>query len=164
MTMVTPEIQSQIEEILQRNADALDSADMRGWLDTFVTTPDASYICTTAENARRGLPLSLILDDCRDRLEDRVTFVTKVWAGTYQPYLTRHFLQRLNCAVSDGNTYDVRTNFMIVQTPSDTERSEIYAAGVYRDKIVIGNDGARLKQRMAIMDAAVLPRYMVFPL
>ena len=52
-----------IDAVQTRNIAALDAQDMAGWLATFSTDPEASYICISAENEQRGLSIALMLDD-----------------------------------------------------------------------------------------------------
>lgn len=163
MTTIDRDVLAQIDALQCRYIAALDSKNMDAWLNTFSNDPDASYICTTAENVEADLPLGLILDDCHARLEDRVTFVTKIWAGTYSEYRTRHFVQRTDCrAAVDGN-FDVESQFMILHTPSDTRRSEVFACGVYIDRIRIEPGGAAFLSKKVITDADAVQRYVVFP-
>ncbi|AJP49411.1 hypothetical protein PG1C_04555 [Rugosibacter aromaticivorans] len=145
---------------------ALDQGDMAAWAATFALAPDTRYFCTSAENDRRGLPLALMYDDCRGRIDDRVSFVTKVWAGTYQPYRTRHFIQRLSMDAAGTNQYRVTSGFTIMMTP-EGGATTVLTSGEYRDLIEIQGDGdkfrAVFRERRAVYDADVLPRYIVFP-
>jgi anthranilate 1,2-dioxygenase small subunit len=144
---------------------ALDKGDMPVWAATFAAD-DAKYFCISAENDRRGLPLALMYDDCRGRIDDRVSFVTKVWVGTYQPYRMRHFMQRLNVESAGENRYRVTTSFNIMMTP-EGGATQVLTSGEYRDLIEIQGTGdqcrAVFRERRAVYDADVLPRYIVFP-
>ena len=145
---------------------ALDQGDMAGWAATFAMAPDTSYFCISAENDRRGFPLALMYDDCRGRIDDRVSFVTKVWAGTFQPYRMRHFIQRLSMEAAGTNQYRVTSGFTIMMTP-EGGATTILTSGEYRDLITIEGEGdksrAVFRERRAVYDADVLPRYIVFP-
>ncbi len=151
-----------IDAVQSRYIAALDAQDMAGWLATFSSDPAASYICISAENEQRGLSIALMLDDSRARLEDRVSIVTKVWAGTYQAYRTRHFFQRLECREAAPGRFEVMSNFSIAMTPEGGS-STLLTSGVYRDLIEVSPTGAMLRQRLAVYDADALPRYVVFP-
>lgn len=141
---------------------ALDKGDMAAWAATFSLAPETSHFCISAENDRRGLPLALMYDDCRGRIDDRVSFVTKVWAGTYQPYRTRHFIQRLSCAATGSQQYRVTSGFTIMMTP-EGGATTVLTSGEYRDLIDIQGEHAVFRERRAVYDADVLPRYIVFP-
>lgn len=86
-----------LDELQSQYIVAMDAQDMQAWKACFSAAPETSYIWVSAENDKRGLGIALMYDDCRARIEDRVSIVTKVWAGTYQAYRTRHFVQRVRC-------------------------------------------------------------------
>lgn len=153
-----------IEELNARYIEALDSQDMQAWLATFMQEPAASYICTTAESEQAGLRIAIILDDCYARLQDRVTFVTRIWAGTYQEYRTRHFVQRTFWRQSGPGAYELRSNFNIAYTHSDTKLTDTFIAGRYVDRVRIADNRAWLLQRKAVVDGSMLPRYVTYPL
>lgn len=156
------EVLTQIDELQNRYISALGAKDMQGWADTFTKTDAASYICRSAENEAQGWPIALMLDDCRARIEDRITFVTQVWKGTFQDYRTRHFLQRLSCVQESDTTFRVRTNFSIEYT-HDPHESKTLATGVYEDVVVLEDGEARFQSKRAVYDTTVLPQYIVYP-
>jgi len=158
---MTQEALQQIDALQTRYIAALDGKDMPGWLDTFAS--DGSYICIAAENEAAGLPLALMMDDCHERLEDRVTYVTKVWAGTFEDYQTRHFVQRIACTAKGGDLYETVSNFTVFYTDSAGNTGTL-VCGRYVDQIVLGSGGAKLKSRRAVMDTNVAPRYIVYPI
>jgi 3-phenylpropionate/cinnamic acid dioxygenase small subunit len=140
---------------------ALDGFDMTAWLDCFVSDA-GSYVCTTRENEEQNLPLALMMDDCRERLRDRVKFITEVWSGTFEEYTTRHFVQRLDCAETEPGLYAVESNFMVAYT-SGRRNSEILAAGVYLDEVAVDNGSTRFLSKKAVLDTITTPRYLVYP-
>ena len=153
-----------LDELQSDYIFALDSKNMTAWVDTFDEDPGSSYICTSRDNHERGLRVAMMLDDCRDRLIDRGTFIESVWAGTFQDYRTRHFVQRVRAGRRSDGLIDMLSHFSVVFTPDDTGVSELLAAGTYEDVICLNDDGATFRSRRALTDTAVLPRYLVFPL
>jgi 3-phenylpropionate/cinnamic acid dioxygenase small subunit len=153
-----------LDALQNRYIDALDSKDMHGWLATFDASDEASYILTTLDNEQQQHPLGLMLDDCRARIMDRVTYITKIWAGTFQDYRTRHFTQRIATQRAGENLFDVRTNFSVCYTPVDTGESGLLTCGVYLDRIRIIDQGAVFVAKKAVIDTSVLPQYVVYPL
>jgi anthranilate 1,2-dioxygenase small subunit len=149
-------------ELQARYVAALGAQDMQAWLACFSADAEASYICTSAENDKRGLGIALMYDDCRARLEDRVSIVTRVWTGTYQAYRTRHFVQPVSCRMADRGRVESTSNFLIAMTPEGGVPS-LLTSGVYRDVIEIAGGQAHLRERRAVYDADALPRYVVFP-
>lgn len=162
MSAVNLEIIAQIDALQEKYIRALDNKAFETWTDTFDTADDTAYFCTPAENEDNNLSIALMYDDCRQRIEDRVTFITDIWAGTFQDYRTRHFIQRTACEKTAGNIYAVETNFLIVYTP-ESGRSDVQVAGVYKDEVIINGSDAKFKSKKAIYDTTVLPRYIVYP-
>lgn len=158
---MTQEALQQIDALQMSYIAALDNKDMQGWLDSF--TADGSYVCIANENEESGLPLALMMDDCHERLEDRVTYVTKVWAGTFEDYQTRHFVQRIACTPKGGDLYETVSNFTVFYTDSAGNTGTL-VCGRYVDEIVVNGSGAKLKSRRAVMDTNVAPRYIVYPI
>jgi anthranilate 1,2-dioxygenase small subunit len=159
---VALDILMEIDDLQARYVRALDQKDLAGWLDTFSTEQDTSYLCVSAENNERSFPIALMYDDSRDRIDDRVTFIEKIWAGTFQDYRTRHFLQRTSASELESGLYAVETNFSILYTPG-TGRSDLQVTGVYKDHIRIDQSGARFRAKRVVYDTDVLPRYIVYP-
>lgn len=165
MTSASSDLAASLDRLLLADADALDSKDMQRWLSNYSHEKEASYFCRSAENTEHGLELGFMFDDCRARLEDRVTFVDEIWAGTFQDYRTRHFVQRIDYQPTDKDTVRMRSNFCVFMTPEDEGVTKMLAAGQYLDEVRVLPDGtARLLSRRAELDTSVLPRYLVYPL
>ncbi len=162
MNAISQDILAKLDDLQNRYISALDGKDIEGWAATFSEQDDATYICRSAENESMGWPIALMLDDCRARILDRITFITKIWKGTFQDYRTRHFTQRVSCEQESATTFRVRSNFSIEYT-LDPNASSTLATGVYEDVVVLEGDEARLLSRRAIYDTTVLPQYIVYP-
>lgn len=159
--MIEQSLLEQIDALQLEYLRALDRRDMPAWERCFGKT--ASYICITAESEDQELPVALMLDDSRERIADRVKYVTKIWAGTFEDYRTRHFVQRLSYARLADSRVEVQSQFLIAYTTSRGQ-SELLATGVYFDDIVIDSSGARFLSKKAVLDTAVTPRYLVYPI
>ena len=162
MKALSLEVKSQINELQLRYISALDKKNMKEWLHTF--SADGSYFCRTMEAEDRGMDISFIHDDCHDRLEDRVTFVERVWAGTFQDYQTRHFTQRITCDEVSPGVYKLVTNVSVAFTRSDTGQTELMIAGQYVDVVEADEKTASFKSKKLIIDSPSLPHYIVYPL
>jgi 3-phenylpropionate/cinnamic acid dioxygenase small subunit len=165
MTQIDATLEAALDALLLADASALDGKDMQGWLSNYAEEDAASYFCRSAENTENNLALGFMYDDCRARLEDRVTFVNDIWVGTFQDYRTRHFVQRVRYERVDASTVDMRSNFSVFMTPQDSGVTQVLAAGQYLDTVRIGESGGlKLLSRRAELDTSVLPRYLVYPL
>jgi 3-phenylpropionate/cinnamic acid dioxygenase small subunit len=155
-----------IDAVNLKYIEALDRKEMNKWLDVFSDDDMASYICISRENVNRGLPLALMMDDCKARLFDRVTYITKIWAGTFEDYQTRHFVQRVRAEQISDLDFKVWSNFSVLYTPENAGGSGVLATGVYEDEIrlISSHSDGRIFSRRAVLDTTVLPRYLVYPL
>lgn len=163
MSALTFEELTALDELQAAYVEALDGKDMRGWLATFTEREDASYICISRENVEQGLELAMMLDDSLGRLHDRVTYITEIWAGTFQDYRTRHVVQRLRTQLSADGSLTMQSNFSVFFAGDDTGMAQVLTTGVYEDVIVAEGGVMKLLSRRAVLDTAVLPRYLVFP-
>lgn len=133
---------------------------MPGWASCFGEA--GSYVCIARENEEQNLPLALMMDDNTDRIKDRVNYVTQVWAGTFEDYSTRHFVQRIECRKNGAALIAVESNFMITYTAGNGQ-SETLVAGVYLDEVIVTTHGAAFRSKRAVLDTVVTPRYLVYP-
>ena len=164
MTEITdPRVNALIRRLEKRYVDAVDSRRMDAWLDCF--TEDGSYYVLGADNEADGLPLCLMMDDCRERLEDRATFVDEVWPGSYEDYQTRHFIQplRLEADESDPGVFRSLANFIVFATDA-RGRTGLFIAGQYRDRIRVNAEDCRYVERRVVMDTFTTPGVIVYPL
>lgn len=149
-----------LDELYGAYAAVVDEQDWHLWPDFF--TQDCSYIVQSLENADRGLPLAYMLDDSRARLSDRVKFVTEVWAGTIEPYRTRHMIQRVTTTDLGDGTFRVRANMIVAYTEIDGVPG-ILASGYYEDLVRMTDEGPRFVQKNVYLDGTPA-RYLVYPL
>lgn len=148
-----------VDALQRRYVRSLDRKDLQGWLATFSTR--GQYVVISAENADAGLPLALMMDDCHERLVDRVTYVTKVW--TFDEYQMRHLVQRLSAEPGEDGCLAVESNFSVFVTDSRGQ-SSILAVGRYEDLVEIGDGEARFRRKRVVFDNALLPMNLVYPI
>ena len=158
-----PRVLAQVRRLEQRYVDAVDSRRMEAWLDCF--TEDGSYYVLGVDNEADDLPLCLMMDDCRERLEDRATFVDEVWPGSYEDYQTRHFVQplRLEADESAAGRFRSLSNFTVFATDA-RGRTSLFIAGQYRDRIRVSGEECRYVERRVVMDTFTTPGVIVYPL
>lgn len=155
------DVLTSIDDLQTQYVCALDRRNLSGWLECF-SGSEASYICIAAENEEQDLPLALMMDDSYARLQDRVRFINEVWAGTFEDYATRHFVQRLGCVEQAPGRYTVDSNFMVLYT-SARRHSEILVSGSYHDEVIIDSGQPKFLSKKAVLDTVATPRYLVYP-
>jgi anthranilate 1,2-dioxygenase small subunit len=151
---------AQLDALNGSYAAVLDSQDWQGWLNLFATV--CSYAVYSLENVEAGLPLGYMIDDRRERLVDRVKFITQVWAGTVEPYRTRHVIQRLRTERVNNHTFKVHSN-MIVSYTEANGTPNILVSGYYQDVIRLTDDGPLFESKTVYLDGTP-SRYLVYPL
>jgi anthranilate 1,2-dioxygenase small subunit len=151
---------AQLDQLLGAYAAALDGQDWQAWLGLFAE--ECSYAVYSIENAQAGLPLGYMIDDRRERLLDRVNFITNVWAGTIEPYRTRHIIQRVWAEHSADGVYNMRANMIVSYAEKDQVRG-ILVSGYYEDVVQIADGGPRFVKKAVYLDGTPA-RYLAYPL
>jgi 3-phenylpropionate/cinnamic acid dioxygenase small subunit len=159
--VLDPALLARVDALLAAYCEALDARDMRGWLACFAS--DGQYELTTRENVALELPVGLMLDDCPERLRDRVKYVEEVWNHAVEHYQTRHLWTRAACHAGPDGTLETRTHVAVFYTNAEGH-SGLLAAGQYRDVIREERGALRLRARRAVLDTAVPPRYLIYPI
>jgi 3-phenylpropionate/cinnamic acid dioxygenase small subunit len=149
-----------VDDLFGAYTTVVDGREWHEWPKLFAS--DGSYAVYSLENVERGLPLAYALDDNHDRLVDRVKFITEVWAGTVEPYRTRHIVQRTRLEPIDEDLYSVRSNVVVSYTELDGPPGML-ASGYYEDRVRIADGVARFVERTVYLDG-MPARYLVYPL
>lgn len=155
-----PRILAQIDRLQNRYIRVLSKRDIHGWAACF--SEGSSYLCVTRETADENLPLALMYDDNFARIQDRVNYITQVWVDTFEDYTMRHIVHRMEVEQSGPDRYKVESNIMVAYTTA-RGRSELLTSGVYEDEIELGAN-PRFISKKVIIDTAVTPRYIVYPI
>jgi len=161
MNKVSADAIQQIEQLNRDYICALDALDMPAWLACF--NKQGQYTFIAEENYRRNFPIAFMLDDCYERLQDRVTQVVDIQSDSTEHYQTRHFTQLTSVTVADDGRYQAEFNYSVYYTRSDTNQTQLLCVGRYIDLIDISNASASYIDRKAVTDTNVLPRYVAYP-
>ena len=104
-----------------------------------------------------------MLDDCYERLQDRVTQVVEIQADSTEHYQTRHLTQLISVSETDNGLINAVFNYSIYYTQRDNNLTKILCVGQYFDTIKLDGDNASYIERKAVTDTNVLPRYTAYP-
>jgi|TARA_R110002096_G_scaffold196966_7_gene380077 3-phenylpropionate/cinnamic acid dioxygenase small subunit len=151
----------QVENLNRDYICALDSLDMPAWLACF--NLKGRYTFISEENERRGFPIAFMLDDCYERLQDRVTQVVEIQSDSTEHYQMRHFTQLISVSEADNGLINAVFNYSIYYTQRDNNLTKILCVGQYFDTIKLDGDSASYIERKAVTDTNVLPRYTAYP-
>ncbi|GAP38915.1 nuclear transport factor 2 family protein [Piscinibacter sakaiensis] len=140
-------------------AETIDSDALERWPDFF--TDDCHYRITHAENEREGLAAGIVYADSRAMLEDRIAALRE--ANIYERQRYRHLLGIPLLGAQDDTGAEARTPFMVARIMA-TGQTELFASGIYRDRVVRQDGGLRLRSRVAVCDSTVTDTLLALPL
>jgi 3-phenylpropionate/cinnamic acid dioxygenase small subunit len=149
----------QVQELNARYAQAIDDNLLETWPDFFVE--DGRYVLTTADNVERGLPLGLIYATSRAMLRDRIRSLRD--ANVYEPQRYRHVLGAPLIEPAEDGCVRAQTSFLVARIMHSGE-TMVFATGRYRDRVVIGADGARFAEKLVILDSRLIDTLLAIPL
>jgi 3-phenylpropionate/cinnamic acid dioxygenase small subunit len=147
-----------ITDLYDAYAAALDDGRYHDWVAAF--TDNAEYKLTTKENYDRNLPIGIIYCDGKGMIEDRA--FTTVETTIAQPRSLRHFVTGISVREVINGGYEVRANFLIVQTMLD-RGTEIVMSGRYIDRVVHDGSAFRFERKTCVTDTLLYPTSVVAP-
>jgi len=137
----------------------IDSNALEGWPDFF--TDDCLYKVTTAENRNNGFEAGIIYADSKAMLIDRVLALRQ--ANIYEKQSYRHILGLPTIVKNGGNEAETETPFLVVRIMHDGQ-SDVFATGVYIDKLRAQGDQLKFASRIAVCDSSRIDTLMAIPL
>jgi 3-phenylpropionate/cinnamic acid dioxygenase small subunit len=138
-------------------AAAIDADRLEEWPNFF--TEKCLYKVTSADNLAKGYAAGIIFADSQAMLRDRVQSLRI--ANIYERQRYRHIVGMPVLGAEPGAS---ETPFVIVRTMRDG-KMELFAAGVYMDKAVVGPDGAlRFAERVVVCDSGRFDTLVAIPL
>ena len=148
-----------VAELNAAYAATIDADRLEAWPDFFVD--DCLYKITSAENHKRGYSAGIIYADSRAMLRDRVTALRT--ANIYERQSYRHIvgLPMLGATGADGIAAE--TPFLVVRVMRDG-RTDLFATGVYLDRIRDDGAGLRFAERIVVCDSSHFDTLLAIPL
>lgn len=135
-------------------ARVIDTDRLEAWPDFF--TDDCLYKITSADNHRRGYAAGIVYADSKAMLRDRVTALRT--ANIYERQSYRHVI---GAPVVDGMTAE--TPFIVARIMRDG-RTDLFATGVYLDRLRDEAGGLRLAERVVVCDSGFFDTLLAIPL
>ena len=147
-----------VEDFYAEYGEVIDSGALERWPDLFVEP--CLYRIVSKENYDKGLPLSLMRCESLGMLKDRALASQKL--NVYAPRAWRHSITQIR-AREDGERITARANFVVFETLQD-QHTHVLCAGRYLDTLVRTEAGLRLREKICVYDAALIPGSIVMPL
>jgi len=148
-----------VAELNAAYAATIDADRLEMWPDFFVE--DCLYKITSAENHKRGYSAGIVYADSRAMLRDRVTALRT--ANIYERQSYRHIvgLPVLGATGADGIASE--TPFLVLRITRDG-RTDLFASGVYVDRISDEAGGLRFAERIVVCDSSHFDTLLAIPL
>jgi 3-phenylpropionate/cinnamic acid dioxygenase small subunit len=148
-----------VAELNAAYAATIDADRLEAWPDFFVD--DCLYKITSAENHRRGYSAGIVYADSRAMLRDRVTALRT--ANIYERQSYRHIVGLPMIGATDADGITAETAFLVVRIMRDG-RTDLFATGVYLDRIRDRDDGLRFVERIVVCDSGHFDTLLAIPL
>ena len=146
-------------QVAQLNADyvrAIDDDRLEDWPEFFAE--ECLYTITSADNHRQGLPAGLMWADSKGMLRDRVAALRE--ANIYERQSYRHVIGQ-PAILGDGMRAE--TPFLVVRIMRDG-RTDLFASGIYVDRICEEGGNLRFAQRIVVCDSGHFDTLLAIPL
>jgi anthranilate 1,2-dioxygenase small subunit/terephthalate 1,2-dioxygenase oxygenase component beta subunit len=149
----------QVAELNAAYAAAIDQDRLNVWPDFFVE--ECLYKITSSDNQKRGYSAGIIYADSRRMLRDRITALRT--ANIYERHSYRHIIG-LPVIISTGSDGIIaEAPFLVVRIIRDG-RTDLFATGVYCDKISDDAGTLRFVERVVVCDSGYFDTLVVIPL
>jgi 3-phenylpropionate/cinnamic acid dioxygenase small subunit len=135
-------------------ARTIDTDRLEAWPDFF--TDDCLYKITSADNHRRGYLAGIVYADSKAMLRDRVTALRT--ANIFERQAYRHIV---GLPVLDGMAAE--TPFLVARIMRDG-RTDLFATGVYLDRLHDEAGVLRFSQRVVVCDSSLFDTLVAIPL
>lgn len=148
-----------VAELNSAYAATIDDDRLEMWPEFFVD--DCLYKITSAENHRRGYSAGIIYADSRAMLRDRVTALRT--ANIYERQSYRHIIGLPVLGATGADSIAAETPFLVARIMRDG-RTDLFATGVYIDRIRDDAGGLRFAERIVVCDSSHFDTLLAIPL
>jgi 3-phenylpropionate/cinnamic acid dioxygenase small subunit len=148
-----------VAELNAAYAATIDTDRLESWPDFFVE--DCLYKITSADNHKRGLSAGVVYADSRAMLQDRVTALRT--ANIYERQSYRHIVGLPVVGANGADGIAAETPFLVARIMRDG-RTDLFATGVYLDRIRDEAGSLRFAERLVVCDSSHFDTLLAIPL
>jgi len=145
-----------LAELNAAYAATIDRDRLEEWPDYF--TEDCLYKITSADNHKRGYAAGIVYADSRAMLRDRVTALRT--ANIYERQAYRHVV---GLPVMGADGVSAETPFIVARIMRDG-RTDLFATGVYLDRLREVDGRLRFAERIVVCDSGFFDTLLAIPL
>jgi len=158
-TVADQGIRLRVQDLIAHYVDVIDQDRLEEWPGLF--SEKCRYLITSAENYEEGLPHGMIYADSRGMLRDRVSSLRK--ANIYEAQRYRHLIGPTWVEADSATTVRARSHFLVVRIMQSGD-SNVFATGVYYDRIDISQIPYRFIERIVVIDSHKVDTLLAIPL
>lgn len=140
-------------------AAAIDQDRLEDWPAFF--TDDCLYKVTSADNDKAGMQAGIVYADSRAMLRDRITALRT--ANIYERQAYRHIIGLPLIGAETDGLIEAETPFIVARITRNA-RTDLFATGIYRDRVLDSGGALRFRQRIVICDSNHFDTLLAIPL
>jgi anthranilate 1,2-dioxygenase small subunit/terephthalate 1,2-dioxygenase oxygenase component beta subunit len=148
-----------LAELNAAYAATIDQDRLEAWPDFFVE--DCLYKITSADNDKAGMQAGIVYADSQAMLRDRITALRT--ANIYERQAYRHIIGLPLILSETAGLITAETPFLVARITRDT-RTDLFATGVYRDRLRVVDGRLRFVQRIVVCDSNHFDTLLAIPL
>lgn len=149
----------EIEDLFADYNAALDDREIERWPSFF--TDVCSYLVTTRENVDRNWQIALLNCETRGMMIDRIAALQNTMY--FLPRQQRRIMSGIRIAGAERELTRVQASFAVFESlPSET--TKILATGRSFDVLRYENEQLKFVSRRCVLDAALVPNSLIYPL
>ena len=148
-----------LAELNAAYAATIDQDRLEAWPDFF--TEDCLYKITSADNHRAGYQAGIVYADSQAMLRDRITALRT--ANIYERQSYRHIIGLPLVTSQNDGVIEAETPFLVARILRGAQ-TDLFASGVYLDRLRETPAGLRFAQRIVVCDSSHFDTLLAIPL
>ena len=148
----------ELNALQERYVATIDDDRLEDWPALFIE--DGVYEIVSRENAEQGLPVGIVHCFGAAMMRDRIVSLRN--ANVFERHFYRHLTSGLQFERLADGAIAMRTSYVVVQIRADGSPF-LFQTGVYRDEVVLTDEGWRYRAKRAIYDSPIIQTLLVIP-
>lgn len=148
-----------IRALIYDYAHCIDDDRLEEWPDFF--TDECLYQVISRDDHAAGLPAGVMNCSSRGMLVDRIVSLRN--ANIYEPHVYRHLISAIRLRGVQDGLWTAQTGYAVIRTMQEGDIS-VFSTGKYLDRIDLGGDRPRFRERRVIFDSRRVDTLMVIPI
>ena len=155
---ISPEMQLEITMLFEEYGRLLDADSLEEWTTLFM--PDCRYEIMSRENIEQNLPLSLMLCDSRDMLDDRVYSLRE--ANVFNIHYDCHIIGPVRVTRQDSS-WTATAAYSLFQSIQAGE-TRLFSVGRYHAELRRVDGALRIARMRVVVDTGAIPTLLATPI